>query len=168
MASINRRWSKSDDAELLARVATGNDRAFAEFVRRYAIYVAALASRVLGTSPPTDLSVAVFSRVRALANEAPKDPKAVRAWVLDLALAIALAYKQGAYEDSAPIAEDERRSLARQVEENADLFRQIEEYTAHHSIETVPPSKGRVGIARGQYWMTPAFDDPLPEFEEYE
>jgi len=168
MASINRRWSKIDDAELLARVATGNDRAFAEFVHRYAMYVAALASRVLGTSPPTDLSVAVFSRVRALANEAPKDPTKVRGWILDLALAISLAYKQGTYEESAPIDEDERRRLAKQVEDNGDLFRQIEEYIAHHSIETVPPSKGRVGIARGRYRMTPAFDDPLPEFEEYE
>jgi hypothetical protein len=168
MVSSNSRWSKIDDAELLARVATGSDRAFAEFVHRYAMYVAALASRVLGTSPPTDLSVAVLSRVRTRASEAPKDPTMVRGWVLDLAFAISLAYKQGTYEDSAPIDEDERRSLAKQVEDNAHLFQQIEEYILHHSIEPAPSSKGRVGIARGRYRMTPAFDDPLPEFQEYE
>lgn len=167
MASIKRNWSGIDDAALLRRIARADDRAFTEFVGRYAMYVATLASRILGTSPPTDLSIAVFTRIWSLALEGPADPVAVKGWVLDLARAISLEYREGTYRDATRIDEDERRSLARQIEEHANLFREIEDYLAHHPSGAVAPREGRVGIARGRYIVTPAFDDPLSEFEEY-
>ncbi len=165
MVRIYREWFNIDDAELLTLIASADDHAFTEFVDRYAMYVVALESRILGIMPPTDLSVAVFSRIRTLAGKAPKDSAAVKDWVLDLALAASLRYQNGTQPDSARINEDERRNLARQIEGNADLFRQIEEYIAHHAMATVPIPGGRIGIAKGQYTLTPAFDDPLPEFE---
>ena len=168
MVQIYRDWFYLDDAELLTLVASADDRAFTEFIDRYAMYVVAMESRVLGAMPPTDLSVAVFSEIRALADKAPKDSAAVKDWVLDLALAASLGYKRGTQPDSTRINEDERRNLARQIEGNADLFRHVEEYVAHHDRATEPMSGVRIGIARGRYTMTPAFDDPLPEFEAYE
>lgn len=168
MVRIDRELFNVDDAELLTRIASADDHAFTEFVDRYATYVIALESRVLGAMPPTDLSVAVFSEIRALAGKGPKDSAAVKDWVLNLALAASLGYKGGTQPDSIRINESERRNLARQIEGNADLFRQIEEYIAHHDVATEPMSGVRIGIAKGRYTMTPAFDDPLPEFEAYE
>jgi len=163
-----RRWSQVDDADLLTLIASADDRAFAEFVNRYAMYVVALASRVLGASPPADLSVTIFSKIRTLASEGPKDPASVKDWVLNLAFAVSLEYQKGIYDDRTAIREDERRNLARQIADTSDLFRQIEEYIAHRTAESRVPPRGRVGIARGRYIVTPAFDDPLPEFEAYE
>jgi len=168
MVRIDRELFNVDDAELLTLIASADDRALTEFVDRYAMYVIALESRVLGAMPPTDLSVAVFSEIRALAGKGPKDSVVVKDWVLDLALAASLGYKRGTPPDSTYINEDERRNLARQIEGNADLFRHVEEYVAHHDRVTEPMSGVRIGIARGRYTMTPAFDDPLPEFEAYE
>lgn len=167
MARVYRKWSGIDDAELLTLIGSADDRAFAEFVHRYVVSVVALASRVLGASPPADLPLSVFSRLRMRANEGPKEPEAVQDWVLDLALAVSLDYRSGTYHDSAPMQEDERRNLAKQIVDISDLFQHIEEYLAHQMRETVPP-QGRVGIARGRYMVTPAFDDPLPEFEANE
>jgi len=62
---------------------------------------------VLGASPPADLSVAIFSRIRTLANEGPKNPASVKDWVLNLALAVSLEYQKGIHHDSAPIRESE-------------------------------------------------------------
>ncbi|MGI8687571.1 MAG: hypothetical protein ACR2M3_03235 [Thermomicrobiales bacterium] len=157
-----------DDAELLTLIASADDHAFTEFVDRYAEYVVALESRILDAMPPTDLSVAVFSKIRTLAGKGPKDSAAVKEWVLDLALAASLGYKRGTQPDSTRINEDARRNLARQIEGKADLSRQIEEYIAHHDRATESMPGVRIGIARGRYTMTPAFDDPLPEFEAYE
>lgn len=168
MARIYRKWPKIDDAELLTLIAGADDRAFKELVRRYAMHVAVLASRVLGTAPPTDLSVAVFSEVRARADDGPRDPASVRDWVLGLALATSLDYQRGTHHGSTRINEDDRRRLAKQIEENSDLFQQIEAYIAHHTMIVHPASQGRVGVARGRYIVTPAFDVPIPEFEEYE
>ncbi|MDQ6833773.1 MAG: DUF2281 domain-containing protein [Chloroflexota bacterium] len=148
-------------------VANANDRAFTEFVNRYAMYVVALASRVLGASPPADLPIAVFSRLRTLANEGPKEPASVKDWVLNLAFAVSLEYQKGIHHNRTPIRDEERQNLAKQIADNSDLFRQIEEYLAYQTREAAPP-KGRIGIARGRYTMTSAFDDPLPEFEAYE
>jgi hypothetical protein len=168
MARISRRWPTIDDAELLALVARADDRAFTEFVSRYVMPVAMLASRVLGTLPPTELSVAIFSRIRALADESPKDSASVRDWVLTLALDSSLEYRRGTSRDYMSIDEDERRKLKRQIEDNADLIRRIEDSIAHHTMTEEPMPRGRVGSAKGRYIMTLAFDEPLSEFEEYE
>ena len=168
MVRIYREWFNVDDAELLTLIASADDHAFTEFVDRYAMYVVALESRVLGAMPPTNLSVEVFSRIRALAGKGPKDSAVVKDWVLDLALASSLRYTRGTQMDSTRINEDEQRNLAEQIEDKADLFRQIEEYIAHHAMAMEPMPGGRIGIARGRYTMTPDFDDPLPEFEAYE
>jgi len=42
-----------------------------------------------------------------------------------------------------------------------------EECITPQTAETDPPPQGRVGLAEGRYLMTPAFDEPLSEFEEY-
>jgi hypothetical protein len=166
MARVYRKWCTVDDAELLTLIANADDHAFKEFVNRYAVSVVALASRVLGASPPADLPVAVFSRLRTLANEGPKEPASVTDWVLDIAFAISLEFQRGIHHDRTPLREEERRNLAEQIADTSDLFQHIEEYLARQTRETAPP-QGRVGIAKHRYQMTPAFDDPLPEFEAY-
>jgi hypothetical protein len=166
MAKMHRKWTNIDDADLLTLIA--DNRAFAEFVDRYAMRIALLAARVLNTAPPVELSVAIFAAIRSHASEAPTDAAAVRDWALALALGISREYAQGNRLENTGMNDDERRTLTRQIEDNVALFRQIEDYIAHHPKLPIPTQKGRVGVAQGHYVMTPAFDDPLPEFEAYE
>ncbi len=46
--------------------------------------------------------------------------------------------------------------------------RAFEECIALQTAGASPLLQCRVGIAKGRYVMTSAFDDPLPEFEAYE
>ena len=34
-------------------------------------------------------------------------------------------------------------------------------------VPTAPPKKREGGFWKGQVWISPDFDEPLPEFEEY-
>jgi hypothetical protein len=166
MAKMHRKWTNIDDADLLTLIA--DNRAFAEFVDRYAMRIALLAARVLNTAPPVDLSVAIFAAIRSHASEAPTDAASVRDWALALALGISREYARGNRLENTGMNDDERRTLTRQIEDDANLFRQIEDYIAHHPQSLTPAQNGRVGVAQGHYAMTPSFDDPLPEFEAYE